>query len=128
MTVKWRTRSPGASIIRYGQDPDNLNQTATGTNTAAPFVILGRPDLSNLVTDHCVTLEASRLHQNTNKWDRRKEVNPAASNNTLPLRLSRERGHPPIWVVGDSGAPGSGVRGMRDSYMDYAGDTPADLY
>ncbi|MGB0143530.1 MAG: metallophosphoesterase, partial [Akkermansiaceae bacterium] len=129
MTVKWRTRSPGASIIRYGQDPDNLNQTATGTNTAAPFVILGRPDLSNLVTDHCVTLEglspSSKYYYQVGPAEGGQPGSEQQHFTTPPVQGTRAPTR--IWVVGDSGAPGPGVRGMRDSYMDYAGDTPADL-
>jgi hypothetical protein len=129
MTIKWRTRSPGGSLVSFGQDPDNLDQTATGTNKPAPFVIAGRPDLSNLITDHCVTLEgllpSTKYYYQVEAVEGGESFNEEQHFTTPPVQGTRKPTR--IWVVGDSGAPGPGVRAMRDSYLGYSGETPADL-
>jgi hypothetical protein len=129
MTVNWRTRDPGDTLIRYGQDPANLDQILTGTSAPAPLIFTTGPN--EIITDHSVTL--SGLTPATKYFYQIASDNsPAPASDleqfftTPPLTGTPAKTR--IWVLGDSGQPGQGVRDVKEAYLQFTADTPTDLW
>jgi hypothetical protein len=130
MTIKWRTRDPGEALLRYGPDPNHLDQILTGANAPAPLTFFPS-SLNGIITDHTVTITG--LTPSTKYY-----YQIASDNSPAPARdLDQFFITPPlpgtpdktrIWVVGDSGLPGQGVQDVKDAYLQYAGENPADLW
>lgn len=130
MTVKWRTRDPGPTFLRFGQDPNNLDQVLSGTNEPAPLNFFN-PNFQNKITDHTVTITG--LSPDTQYYYQIAPNNsPAPSSDlkqfftTPPLQGTRKQTR--IWVIGDSGAPGQDVLSVKDAYLQYTSNTPTDVW
>jgi len=129
MTVNWRTRDPGDTLIRYGQDPANLDQVITGTSAPAPLIFTTGPN--EIITDHSVTLfgltPATKYF-----YQIASDNSPAPASDleqfftTPPLTGTPAKTR--IWVLGDSGLPGQGVRDVKEAYLQFTADTPTDLW
>jgi hypothetical protein len=131
MTVKWRTRDPGETLLRFGQDPANLDQVISGTSAPAPLIFFSRPDLNGIITDHTVTIagldpatkyyyQIASDHSSAPASD----LHQFFTTPPLPGTPAKTR----IWVVGDSGSPGQDVLDVKDAYLDYTADTPTDVW
>lgn len=129
MTIKWRTRDPGETLLRYGQDPSTLDQVISGTSEPAPLIFFD-DGFNNKITDHRVTIPG--LAADTKYYYQIASENSAAASDfeqffttpPLPGTPAKTR----IWVVGDSGLPGQGVLDVKDAYLQYTADTPTDVW
>ncbi len=113
--MQWRTSSPADSLVRYGIDPQNLDQA---TSSSAP------------TTEHSLTLAG--LQPDTRYY--------YSIGNSGTVFASGAGcyfdTHPPtgtaaatrIWVLGDSGTANADAAAVRDSYVSFnSGDAHADV-
>ena len=113
MTVRWRTKSPTDSVVRYGETRENLNHSAT---------MIGQS------TEHEVRLTG--LTPGTKYfYSIGTTQGPIAGNAsyffiTHPASAKRTR----VWVIGDSGTGNADQRRVRDAYRDFTGSTHTDLW
>lgn len=113
MTVRWRTKAPADSVVRYGDQPGNLPHSAVvpGKRTEHEVRLTGlTPD-----TKYFYSIGTSN--------------GPIAGNAshffiTHPTTAKRTR----IWVVGDPGTGNADQRRVRDAYDDFTGSTHTDLW
>ncbi len=107
VVVRWRTATPGASVVRYGLAPGQLTATATAASAGA-------------TTEHVVTLTGLSAH--TRYYyavgDGVSEVaggDLAHTFVTAPVRGARTPTR--LWVLGDSGTADANARAVRDAYL-----------
>lgn len=116
VTVRWRTNLPTDSRIRFG---------------AAPGALTGTVDVATPTTEHEVTLTG--LIPETRYY--------YSVGSTTAVQAGDDAGHyfdtsPPVgaprparvWILGDSGLPGSIQNNVRDAWETYAGGAAADVW
>lgn len=115
IVIRWRTDVPTDSRVQFGLGVDNLTMTV---------------DQPELVTEHEVHLTdlepGTRYYYAVGSTTTMLAGNDAdhsftsapAAGSTKPVR---------VWVIGDSGLGNQGAKDVRDSYLNYTDDQPADL-
>ena len=119
MTVKWRTADTSDTVLRYGDAPGNLTQTAS---------------IAENVTDHTVTLTG--LIPATQYFYQIESTNILGSDNagadanhyfkTSPSPEARSPTR--IWVIGDSGTTSSPKMDVYNAYLTRTGSTHTDAW
>jgi chitodextrinase len=114
MIVRWRTSSDTDSVVRYGTDPANLNNTVTVSgNRSEHEVLLSGLTAATRYFYSVGTSAAALAGNNSYRFDTSPVTGPAAATR--------------IWVVGDSGTANQNARNVRDAYKSLAGTDTADL-
>lgn len=119
MTVRWRTNLPGDTVIRYGDAPDNLTETAASAEA---------------VTEHIATLTglapATRFFYRVETTTTDGDVSAGGDADhyfkTYPPTGSRAPTR--VWVIGDSGTTSSGKQDVYNAYLSRAGATHTDAW
>lgn len=111
--VRWRTQAATPSAVALGPSVDNLALSVTSSEPTTEHEVLitgltdgaryhyafGRPDAPLIGADGDHVFRTSPT-------------------NATPTR---------VWIIGDSGTASDKARSVRDAYVAYAGDRPADL-
>lgn len=116
MIVRWRTNRPVDSRVRYGTNPDNLDQSVSVTGNATEHTV----GLTNLTPNtryyYSIGTAATNLTSGTNYFFV-----------TSPLQAKPTR----IWVLGDAGTAGNGSptrqASVRDAYYNATAGAYTDL-
>ena len=118
ITIRWSTVTDRDAVVRYGTDPNNLNQFASGVSTGtAPTKhsvnITGlNPDTRYFYSIGDSTTELA--FGNDYYFD----THPVAGTELSTL----------IWVLGDSGTANSNAAAVRDAFINYNGSPHADVW
>lgn len=115
MVIRWRTDTPSDSRVLFGLSVDSFTSIA---------------ESATLTTEHEITV--SGLTPGTKYFysvgssteplvDRDAEYSFTAAPSVGSLEPVR------LWVIGDSGLGTDDARNVRDAYLNYAADRPADL-
>lgn len=115
-TVRWRTDRPADSVVRFGDQPDNLDQSVT---------------VADLVVDHAVALSGLSAETRYYYAVESGGVVLAGGDSEHTFVTSPppgERRPVRLWVLGDSGTADNNARAVRDAYYGFAADHPADLW
>ena len=116
VTVRWRTSPATASTVRYGPSSGNLSQIV----------------IDSLVTrDHELVLSGLSPGTRYRYSIGTPEVTLAGDDSTYVFRtppIDGTRQATRVWVVGDSGLPGSDQRAVRDAYRAHTGERGTDLW
>ena len=115
ITVRWRTTIATASWVRYGITPTALTKTVSS---------------AALTTDHEIRLTglaaASRYYYSVGTATMTLAGDPSHTFRTAPVagtvRPTR------VWVIGDSGHPGTTAYDVRDAYAAWTGSRETDLW
>lgn len=113
MTVRWRTKSPADSVVRYGKESGNPTHQAAipGKRTEHEVRITGlTPD--------------TKYYYSIGTTDGPIAGNASYFFITHPAAAKRTR----IWVIGDPGTGNADQRRVRDAYRDFTGSTHTDLW
>lgn len=116
MRVRWRTSGPTQSILQFGTSPQNLDQTVQ--------------DL-NLKLEHEVVLNG--LIAGTTYYYRvghTAETYPLDTGLSYSFQAAQVPGQPTpfrAWVLGDPGTGDQHARSVRDAWLEFSQDVPADL-
>lgn len=112
-TIRWRTDSATGSVVRYGTDPQNLDQTASGSSSADHVVTISG---LNAATRYYYSIGdvSQTLVSGTDYFFKTHPVSGTAS----PAR---------IWVLGDSGTADANARAVRDAFVNANGSAHADV-
>jgi acid phosphatase type 7 len=113
--VRWRTDVATDSRVRFGTDPGNLNLQASD------------PDVT---TEHIVKITG--LQPNTKYYYElggslgwfQGDLNDYFVTSPLPGTVQPTR----IWVLGDSGTADANAAAVRNAYLNFAANRPADLW
>lgn len=119
MTVRWRTNSPGNTVVRYGDAPGNLTESFS---------------IAESVTEHIATITG--LAPNT-VYFYQIETSGAGgvvtagadsgySFKTHPVPGTRQPTR--IWVIGDSGTTSAAKQNVYGSYLTRTGATRTDAW
>lgn len=114
ITVCWNTAEAEAGIVRYGTDPENLDQLASDQSPVTAHEIR----LSNLQPGtryyYAVgTAEAIKYGGSKADWF-------TTAPNTGAIESVR------LWVIGDSGKPGPVARAVRDAMKSWVMENPRE--
>lgn len=112
VTVRWRTSASATGVVRYGTNPSNLDQSATGSSTQNHEIRLTglRPDTTYYYSvGHGTTVLASGA---------------SCFFVTAPVAAKPTR----VWVLGDSGSGTSAQKSVRDAYYNHTGSRHTDLW
>jgi calcineurin-like phosphoesterase family protein/purple acid phosphatase-like protein/flagellar hook capping protein FlgD len=115
ITVRWRTTAAAASWVRYGITPTALTKTASS---------------AALKTDHEIRLTglaaATRYYYSIGTATMTLAGDPSYTFRTAPVagtvRPTR------VWVIGDSGHPGTTAYEVRDAYAAWTGSRGTDMW
>lgn len=114
--VRWRTGIPADSVVRFGDAPDNLDQSVTiNTPTTEHEVALSGLDPSTI---YYYAIESNGTQLAGADADHRFTTSP-------PTGTFQPTS---VWVLGDSGTANGNARAVRDAYYNYAGTDLADLW
>ena len=116
ITVRWRTDNETNAVVRYGVTAGALNLSAVGNQSG---------------TEHEVTVSGltpgTRFYYSVGD-STETLMGGDSSFRFLTSPISGSDGNTRIWVVGDSGTADSNARAVRDAYVAYSGDRPADIW
>jgi len=115
MTIKWRTDDPTSSLVEYGTDVNNLNQSVSS---------------GTLTTEH--EIEITGLNPATVYYYQIGNLNEILIGAQLDLYFKT---HPTLgsqapitaWVLGDCGTANNNARAVRDAYYNYVGADHTDM-
>jgi hypothetical protein len=132
ITVKWRTRMPGETWLRFGTNPSDLEELAEGFSSV-PALTDYLTTANEFLTDH--TVELSGLEPGTRYYY---QIADSSNNGPHPAEdLTRFFTTPPaisegvntkIWVVGNSGQATREQKRVTDAYLNQRGEHPADVF
>jgi hypothetical protein len=113
--LKWRTSSPTNSVVNYGSDPANLDQSIP---------------LSNFTTEHEVLL--SGLSPNTTYYyavgDNGSTLAGADNDHYFKTAPTPGTAQPiRIWALGDAGTKNDNQRAVRDAFYSFNGGEHVDM-
>lgn len=118
LVVRWRTDFASDSVVRYGPDPGNLNQSAS---------------VAAITPEHEVPLTG--LTPDTRYYYSIGSAAATQAGGADYYFVTAPAGPKPtrIWVIGDSGSvssvpPDFGAYSVRDAYNSYAGSRYTDLW
>jgi len=117
--VRWRTESPTGSLVFYGDEPGDLQNT--GLDILDPVLTVEHSieiaDLSPATRYYyAVGTSSEILAGNDEHHFFETHPPPGPSVNTR------------VWVLGDSGVPGPNQQSVRDSYLALAGNRYTDVW
>ena len=115
MVIKWRTSTATNSVVWYGPNPANLNQTTqqSGSRTDHEITLSGLQP--NTTTYYAIGDNGGVLAGGTSKYFFETSPPPGS---VQPVRA---------WVLGDCGTANSNARDVRDGYYSYVGSNYTDL-
>ncbi len=111
MIIRWRTSSPTGSFVRYGTDPDDLNNSTFDSNQTTEHEVR----LTNLMVD---TTYYYTVGDSTGILADSSFVTSPEEGTLKEVR---------IWVLGDSGTKNDNARDVRDAYYDYIDANHTDV-
>lgn len=116
IVVMWRTSEPTTSAVAYGPSPETMSWATQDeeTTTEHEVVISGLTPATRYYYAFG-SIDAPLLGKDE---DHRFTTFPTPGIEK-PTR---------IWAIGDSGEPGEGQQAVRDAYISYAGDRPANVW
>ncbi len=113
--VRWRTDTATNSVVRFGTNAAELNFAVTNQPATTEHVVA----LTNLPADtkffYALAAGTNTLASGTNYF----------FTTAPPIGLDKPVR---LWVVGDSGTANANARAVRDYYLNYAANQPADLF
>ncbi len=114
--VRWRTDLGSDSIVRFGTNSANLDQTITDTTATTEHVVTVTNLSAATKYFYAIATGTNTLASGTNHFF----VTSPPAGVPQPTRL---------WVIGDSGTANANARAVRDAYLNFATtNTPADLW
>ncbi|MFM2207074.1 MAG: hypothetical protein RL213_1049 [Bacteroidota bacterium] len=115
--IRWRTDIPTDSKVLFGTAANNLNRTATDTNTTTEHIVAVTGLLPSTTYYYAIGTSTQRLAGDTGYYVR---TNPPVGST----------GRTRIWATGDFGMASTGQAQVRDAYMNYCATTrvPTDLW
>ncbi len=115
VTVRWRTNIPTDSVVLYGTDPANLNNTASnGSDTTEHGIVLSGLN-SNTRYYYSVGDSANTYASGSDYYF---DTNPVPGS----AQFTR------VWAIGDSGTANSNAAAVRDAFISVNGGTHADVW
>ena len=116
ITIRWRTTSKRASVVRYGTNPNKLNRVARLPKGARiNHVVL----IKGLTPDTRYYYSVGGNNDSfASSEDQYFETHP------VPGTASPTR----IWVLGDSGTANAKAAAVRDAYEEFNGGSHADVW
>jgi chitodextrinase len=116
ITVRWRTDSLTDAVVRYGPAPDDLVFTAVGSQSGTEHEVNVSGLAPGSLYYYSIGNSAGTLAGGDTSF--RFLTAPAAGASSTTR----------VWVIGDSGTANSSARAVRDAYIGYAGNEPADIW
>jgi len=115
ITVKWRTNHPGTSVVYYGTDLNNLNQSVSSNTLTTEHEIL----VTGLApaTQYYYTIGTLDEDLLTAQSDLYFKTHPTLGSQA-PIRA---------WVLGDCGTANNNARAVRDAYYTNTGTEHTDM-
>lgn len=116
VVIRWRTDVATDSRVQYGIGPTLLTESVdlAGTTTEHEIELTGLDPGKSYY--YSVGSSAGPLAGGD--FEHYFRTNPAVGT-SQPVR---------VWVIGDSGQPGSDARDVRDAYLDYPGSNHTDVW
>lgn len=116
ISIKWRTDVASDSKVSYGTDPSNLNLTATDAQQVTDH----RIQLTGLSAFTKYYYSIGTTTQVLSGPDSLHHFTTMPNEGTVqPIR---------IWAIGDFGKANQVEQRVRDSYLNYTGDTHTDVF
>jgi acid phosphatase type 7 len=113
LVVRWRTVDPTDSVVRFGRQWTNLNETASNATLTAEHEVR----ITGLAPD-------TRYYYGAGASAEPLAGSPDLFFTTAPTNPRPVR----VWVTGDTRQSLNGGRAdVRDAYLEFVGDRPADL-
>ncbi|MDF1697135.1 MAG: metallophosphoesterase family protein, partial [Saprospiraceae bacterium] len=114
MTVRWRTASSTQSIVKYGTNINNLNQTYSNTTPKTEHIA----EINGLApnTKYFYRIENSAAVLLPESTDIYFKTHPTIGSEQ-PITM---------WILGDCGTANNDQRDVRDAYYNYIGNNHTD--
>jgi len=113
VTVRWRTSSNAASVVRFGTSASNLDQTVSNTTAKTEHELRLTGLSPNTKYYYSVETASAALASGADYYY---ETSPSAAK---PTR---------IWVLGDPGTANSSQTAVRNAYYNFTGSRHTDLW
>ncbi|MFN6943518.1 MAG: metallophosphoesterase [Cytophagaceae bacterium] len=116
MVIRWRTTEPTSSRVMYGTTTDNLELTTDSTEKRTEHEVVLTQLLSNTKYYYTIGSEENTLT----------EVAEDQYFITSPVKGTEQAIR--IWAIGDFGTANIDQTSVRDSYLNYKGNTHTDVW
>ena len=120
VVVRWRTDATEGSFVRYGTTSDELTQTAKAFGVGTEHIV----QLENLQPGTRYFYSVMGSTENKDGDGKVLRVPVYSLTTPPPIGPARETR---VWVLGDPGTKNSTQLAVRDAYVKFAADRPADL-
>lgn len=116
MTIRWRTNTNTNSVVRYGNDPANLNLTKTvsGNRTEHEVRLTGLSALTQYYYSVGSSTEVIAGGDNSYRFT----TSPTPGNGTSTR----------VWLIGDSGTANRNSAAVYNAYLNYEGSESTNLW
>ncbi len=115
VTIRWRTKYARDAVVRFGTNAANLNRQANNFNVGKNHFVVIKGLSPNTRYYYSVGDNTDSFRPDTEQYF---DTHPV-SGSTSPTR---------IWVLGDSGTANAKAAAVRDAYVQYNGDSHADVW
>ncbi len=116
MTVCWRTNGGSDALVKYGTDPNQLNQQVAS---------------ANIQFDHKITLpnlQADTRYYYSVGSSSQTFAGPDLQHTFRTSPLNSATTSTRIWVIGDSGTANTVAQSVRDAYLNFTGEVETDVW